>query len=149
MCVLSPLVAFLTIASDYTHVTLNASVHTSNAPLQIYTPRMPMPYPSIFVLNASTSNAPATLLLHNEFEGTFDLQTSAKLGTGPKASLEVGTGGRDPANDGRQRVVEYDRRGNERGHKFGKIFWGKEPAPEEMGEVRLATTGKDVIIKLQ
>jgi hypothetical protein len=110
-----------------------------------------MPYPSIFVLNASTSKAPLTMLLQNTFEGTFDLRTSTKIWGGPKVSMEVGEGesSQDPARKARPRVVEYDKRGNGKQYKSGKMYWGEEPASDEMGQMRLVTTGKDVIVRAQ
>ncbi|KAI0684500.1 hypothetical protein BC835DRAFT_633066 [Cytidiella melzeri] len=143
----APILAALAITSDFTHVKLNSSVHTSNGALQILCPRSSLvAYPSLFVLDASTSNSPASILLHNDFDGMFDLQTTRRIWGGGKAEIDLNVG-RDPLGKNRIRNLVFDRQ--DKAYKAGKIFWGEVPVEESMGDVRLRTTGKDVTIRTQ
>lgn len=130
--------------SDFDNPKLNASVHTSNGELTVITPRY-MPYPGVFALNATTSNARGTLWLHREFEGTFDLSTTGGLGGG-KAVVEWGPDKTDPAGKGRSRVLNTDKV-NEKAHKVGSIYWGERPPNDNMGDITFKATLKDVVIK--
>jgi len=127
-------------ASDFSHTKLNASMYTSNGNLSIFSPRFGMPAEKpIFLLDASTSNAPVSFYLQPDYEGTFDLETT--IGT---ASVDYNPDERD--GKGRKRVVDMHG-ANEKSHKAGSIYWGDEPPKEDQGDIRLRSTKKDVVIK--
>ncbi|KAF5368965.1 hypothetical protein D9758_003001 [Tetrapyrgos nigripes] len=133
------IVADISILSRFDHATLNASVHTTNGNLIINGhSRIDMPDKAIFLLNASTSNAPASLHLPKEFQGTFNMSTTS--GT---ASLKLNSDQRD--RDGQKRVVSMDI-ANAKAHKAGKLYWGGEPPESDQGDVKLKTSKKDVTI---
>ena len=147
----SPVFAAIAITSDFSHVKLNTSIHTTDGELTVYSPRaMVTPYPSVYILYGSTTNAPASLYLHPEYEGSFELST-AGVGLGGKAELvwDDNAGGRDPAGKGRTRRLDWSDGRKERRWKSGKIVWGEEVEEERMGDVRLYTTGKDVTVVAQ
>ncbi|KAI0088392.1 hypothetical protein BDY19DRAFT_950658 [Irpex rosettiformis] len=147
----APVFAAMAIASDFSYVKLNSTISTSNGALTVIGPRsMVTPYPSLFVLSGITSNAPAIAHLHPEFEGSFDLAT-AGVGWGGKAEVvwDENAGGRDPAGKGRTRRLDWSEGRRDRRRKSGRIVWGEEVVQENMGDVRLYTTGKDVTVVAQ
>ncbi|KAG6856856.1 hypothetical protein H0H87_012673 [Tephrocybe sp. NHM501043] len=133
----SPIEAGLSVMSDHPKPKLTANIRTSNGALNVYGPRQPMgDGDSSFHLDAVTSNAPATIRLHPDYEGTFDLETSWA-----KASVKEAPGpNRDPAGKKRERTV---RRTEEGPHTEGDIFWSHDGKPEEgtlaRGSVRVFT----------
>ncbi|KAJ7664420.1 hypothetical protein DFH06DRAFT_1295673 [Mycena polygramma] len=129
------------LVSDHSDNILRAGVHTSGASLTIGTPRSMMARNASFFLDASTSVGPATLALHPEFEGTYDLQT-----TGARARVQEGEDTRDPAGKGRHRTVTKTSTGR---HARGEIYWSEEGRPvEERGAIRITTTVSPVQIDL-
>ncbi|KAJ6489202.1 hypothetical protein C8R47DRAFT_1215557 [Mycena vitilis] len=106
------------------------------------TPRSMTARNASFFLDASTSVGPATLALHPEFEGTYDLQT-----TGPaQARVQEGEDTRDPAGKGRNRTVTRKSTGR---HAQGEIYWSEEGRPfEERGAIRITTTVSPVLVDL-
>ncbi|KAF5369013.1 hypothetical protein D9758_002999 [Tetrapyrgos nigripes] len=133
-----PITAAIAMVSDFSHNELDASLHTTNGDLIIDTPRYGMSDKAVFRLDASTSNAFAFLSLPMDFQGTFDLSTTA--GT---ASLVLDPDQRD--GKGRERVMEMDKV-NEKAHKAGKVYWGEEPPKSEQGNIKLRTTQRDVTV---
>ena len=87
------------------------------------------------------------MALASDFEGKFDLQTSGGWWRGGKANMEWHAEDhvRDPAEQGRERAFTYDKKGNARSHKTGRIYWGA-PGDEERGAVTVRTTSKDVTL---
>ncbi|KAK7462689.1 hypothetical protein VKT23_007277 [Stygiomarasmius scandens] len=134
-----PLTAFLATASDFSHTKFNASIHTSNGKLWVSSPRSDVaPAKSVFMLDASTSNAPAFLYLYPNYEGSFELETTFA----GKAMVNY-----DPSTsdgNGRKRVVDMHRT-HQRSHKAGSIYWDKE-SRGDLGHIGLRSTKKDVVI---
>ncbi|KAF5381736.1 hypothetical protein D9615_005391 [Tricholomella constricta] len=123
----APAVAFLSVESDFTEAKLSATIHTSNGKLNVNMPRQPFGGNASFYLDASTSNAPATVVLHPDYEGTYDLKTSVA-----DALIEE-TDMKDPSGMGRERTVER----TSEGHRTrGSIFWSYNGEPSEEGKKR-------------
>ncbi len=59
--------------------------------------------------------------------------------------------GRDPAGEGRTRKLNWEGGRNERRRKSGRIFWGEPEGVKEerMGDIKLWTTRKDVLLVAQ
>ncbi|THV00718.1 hypothetical protein K435DRAFT_963879 [Dendrothele bispora CBS 962.96] len=157
-----PIRASISMQSDFNRMRLNASLHTSNGNITTGGPRFGMGVDkALFFLDASTTNAPALMYVHPDYEGLFDIQTTG----GDASILETDqlvhpdyeglfniqtTGGtasilETDQLDGRKRVIDIDRV-NEKDHKAGKIYWDEEPPYDEQGDINLRTTKQDVTI---
>ncbi|KAF5381737.1 hypothetical protein D9615_005390 [Tricholomella constricta] len=123
----APVEAYLSVGSDFTEAKLTATIHTSNGKLNINMPRNQFGDNATFYLDASTSNAPATVMLHPDYEGNYDLKTSIA-----DALIEE-TDMKDPSGMGRERTVER----TSGGHRArGSIFWSYNGEPSEEGKKR-------------
>ena len=130
----SPADVFLTMASDYANTKMKTTIHTTNGRVNVSMSREMQPDGEVF-LNVDTSNAPVNILLHPEYEGTYDLRTTI-------ADAEVlwDQALRDPTGKGRNKtLVEKSR---ERTGKTGRMFWGKEQTID--GSIRVRSSVEPV-----
>jgi hypothetical protein len=97
------------------------------------------PVASSLVLDAQTSLAPATIKLHETFEGTFRLSTSLK-----RPTVKVNERVEDPAGKGRRRKVEIHSDGPS--HTSGSISWSEEG--DDLGSVNVGTSLSPVVLEL-
>ena len=107
----------------------DATLHTTNGPLDILVPKLPVG--AALSLNARTSNDVASLILPASFEGRI-WQSTSNSGT-PK--LEVAQGLRDPAGKGREYIVSSVSSGKK--EREDRVGWGNERGS---GYVRLTTS---------
>lgn len=95
-------------------------------------PRAMMVDNSSFYLDASTSAANATIMLHPDYEGTYDLGTSVA-----DAHVVENTEVRDPSGKGRQRTLQR----TSSGHRAqGYMYWSHNGEPSEEGKNRGSIT---------
>ncbi|KAJ3709839.1 hypothetical protein C8R42DRAFT_408505 [Lentinula raphanica] len=138
----SPIQVALTMVSDFQVVTLNTTLHTTNGEMIVSMPRMATLRPDYtFILDASTSNAPADVHLSPDYAGSFSLQTD----NDGKTQVQWNKDATDPWGKGRKPVLEMEEDSAQR--KSGSVYWGDE-VPKTMGDVRVRTTERDVRLYL-
>ncbi|KAJ6560520.1 hypothetical protein DFH09DRAFT_921597, partial [Mycena vulgaris] len=124
------------------NVMLRAVVQTSGAPITIGTPSQLMAHKTSFFLDASTSDAPASVSLYPQYEGTYDLRTSL----GGHVYVEEGEKEvSDPAGRGRNRTIS--RRNSTGARAQGSIYWSYDGEPTERvrrGAVKVTTSAAPV-----
>ncbi|KAJ6632148.1 hypothetical protein B0H10DRAFT_1937835 [Mycena sp. CBHHK59/15] len=131
----------LGIMTDFPDTVLRATLQTSVGSLKIGTPTRMGATNSSFFLDASTSVSPATLYLHPEYEGTYDLGTSLST-----ARVEVDKDISDPIGKGRQRMVRKTTTGS---HAEGYIYWSDDGEPTEgvqQGAVKIKTSTSPITV---
>ncbi|KAG6908839.1 hypothetical protein DXG01_003005 [Tephrocybe rancida] len=115
----APVEAFLSVMSDYDEPKLTANIHTSNGVLTAVMPRFPFGLNSSFHLDASTSNALTEVILHPDYEGTFDLVTTWANARVLESTPDPG----DPSGKGRKRTLRKTKEGQ---HTQGYMFWSRD-----------------------
>jgi hypothetical protein len=117
------------------------SVSATNArsPIIVYFPVAPVD--STLFLDAKTSLAPATVALHQTYEGTFSLATSLN-----RPSLKYSDNVDDPANRGRHRAVKILSQSG--GHMDGTVAWHPSDEDKPTGSVHISTSLSPLVLML-
>lgn len=100
-----------------------------------------LPVDSKLVLNAHTSLSPATVQLHEAYEGRFVVTT-----TFDKPDIFVDRNKKDPARENRERFVEMKRVGME--GSMGDVRWGEEKEGSTKGTVHIESSFAPVRLRL-
>ncbi|KAF9479921.1 hypothetical protein BDN70DRAFT_878224 [Pholiota conissans] len=130
----SPADVFLAMASDYNNTKMSATVHASNGRVNVAMPRAMQPDGEVF-LDVSTSNAPVSVFLHPEYEGTYDLRTTVA-----DAELLWDPDLRDPTGKGRKKTLIEESK--DRTWKTGRMLWGDEQTID--GSIRVRSSVEPV-----
>ncbi|KAF7333510.1 hypothetical protein MVEN_02367200 [Mycena venus] len=129
--------ASLSLSSDFDDNILRATLRTSNAALEVQTPRQGMMSPNAsFFLDASTSAGPATLYLYPEYAGPYELRTTVGRARVEETTEDIG----DPAGNGRHRTVT---KAGTSHHVQGNVYWSHDGKPTtgfERGSVKIITS---------
>ena len=95
-----------------------------------------------YILDASTSNAPAHVLVPYDYEGSFAVQTS---GSRAQARVQWDSDVEDPFSKERNRSIVLDEW--ERGRMAGTMYWGDQiPQRKDLGDIRMRTSEDDVTL---
>ncbi|KAF8602778.1 hypothetical protein BDV93DRAFT_607338 [Ceratobasidium sp. AG-I] len=118
------------------------TLHTSNANAATTLQILSQPLNSALNIHASNAMAPIYATLNAAFEGAFKLSTVMS-----KAEVVVGNR-QDPSGEGRERVVEYQKRTG--GDVKGTVAWGGkgEKGEHAVGDVTLSSVGARVELVL-
>lgn len=137
----SPITSNLTLlssADNHTGGKFKVTVATSNGPVNITTTGAPVG--SILNLEGHTSNAPANARVHETYEGTFFLRSSA-------ATVDYDDTIEDPAGEGRKRIVYSNEVSRKPAYTEGTVRW-LPTEQKELGSIVLTTSDSPVHLAL-
>ncbi|PCH35700.1 hypothetical protein WOLCODRAFT_140032 [Wolfiporia cocos MD-104 SS10] len=117
----------------------DVGIYTSNSPMHIAF--LDAPVDHLLTMRAHTTNGPVLAALHETYEGTFSLRSSAFF----RPTIQVDRSVEDPAGKGRQRVVDVRTLG--RGFADGRVLWTPSER-QNVGSVEVSTSNMGLDLRL-